>query len=202
MVRAPARRYLRGAGSHRGRAADRCPARETTGRPLHAHALAAHRPFRRSRRRRRDVHDARARVRESRRALLDRLRRVRTGIPQGHSRRRRRPALLGLGHFADRASAQSARAGRTHEHPSCRHQQGLVRRRRRLDAGARPAAHANRSRHARLPCRHASGLRRASERCALREIQEVVRRLFPSQAPQRAARHRRHLLRLPGERLG
>jgi len=47
---------------------------------------------------------------------------------------------LGVGHFADRAYAQSERAGGAHEHPLRRHHQGLVRRRRRPDAGARPAA--------------------------------------------------------------
>ncbi len=91
-------------------------------------------------RRRRHVDDARPRVREGRRACLDRARRVRAGIPQGNSRRRRRPALLGLGHLADRASAQSARAGRAHEHALRRHHQGVVRRRRRSHAGARSRA--------------------------------------------------------------
>ena len=99
-------------------------------------------------RRRRDGDDARPRVREGRRALLDRAWRIRARIPQGNSRRRRRSALLGLRHFADRASAQSARAGGAHEHALRRHQQGLVRRRRRSDAGARRAPHAGRSRHA------------------------------------------------------
>ena len=37
---------------------------------------------------------------------------------------------------------------------------------------------------------------------ALRQIQEMVRRLFLPQAPQRDARHRRHFLRLSGDRLG
>ena len=54
--------------------------------------------------------------------------------------RGRRPALLGVGHFADRASAQSERAGRAYEHPFRGHHQGVVRRRRGPDAGARPAA--------------------------------------------------------------
>ena len=43
---------------------------------------------------------------------------------------------------------------------------------------------------------HAGRLRRACRGRALREIQEMVRRLFLSQAPQGDARHRRHLLRL------
>ena len=36
----------------------------------------------------------------------------------------------------------------------------------------------------------------------LRQIQKVVRRLFPPQAPQRTARHRRNFLRLSRERMG
>ena len=48
-------------------------------------------------------------------------RRIRAGIPQGDSRRRRRSALLGLRHFADRASAESACAGGAHEHALRRH---------------------------------------------------------------------------------
>ncbi len=95
-----------------------------------------------ARRRRRHGAHARARVREGRRALLDRARRIRARIPQRNPGRGRRSALLGLGHFADRASAQPARAGRAHEHPSCRHRQSLVRRRRRSDAGARCPAQA------------------------------------------------------------
>ena len=74
----------------------------------------------------------------------------------------RRSAFLGVGHFADRAHAQSARAGRAHEHPLRRHHQGVVRRRRRPDAGARPAAHPGRPRHGRLSCGDEGGLRRAT----------------------------------------
>ena len=148
LVRAAARRHLRGVRGGRGRAARRRAAVRPRGRPLRAHALEAHRPHRRARRRRRDGDDARPRVREGRRACLDRARRVRARIPQGNSRRRRRSALLGLGHLADRASAQSARAGGAHEHALRGHHQGLVRRRRRPDAGARPPPHAGRSRHA------------------------------------------------------
>ena len=67
--------------------------------------------------------------------------------------RRRRSAVLGVGHFADRAYAQSERPGGAYEHPLRRHHQGLVRRRRRPDAGARPAAHAGRPGYGRLPSR-------------------------------------------------
>ena len=100
-------------------------------------------------------------VREGRRALLDGARRIRARISRADSGRGGRSAVLGLRHFADRASAQSARAGGAHEHPLRRHHQSLVRRRRRSDAGARPAAHAGRCRHARLPRRDEGGLRRA-----------------------------------------
>jgi coproporphyrinogen III oxidase len=41
------------------------------------------------------------------------------------------------------------------------HHQGMGRRRRRPDTGARPPPHPGRSRHDRVPCRHAGGLRRA-----------------------------------------
>ena len=129
-------------------------------RPLRAHALGPHRPHRQARRRRRDVDDARPAVREGRRALLDRAWRIRARIPRADSGRGRRSALLGLGHFADRAYAQSERAGGAHEHPLRRHHQSLVRRRRRPDAGARPAAHAGRRRHGRLSCRDEGRLRR------------------------------------------
>ena len=50
------------------------------------------------------------------------------------------PRFLRHRHFADRPSAQSACAGRAHEHALRRHHQILVRRRRRSDAGARPPA--------------------------------------------------------------
>ena len=86
-------------------------------------------------------HDARAAVRKGRRALLDRAWRIRARIPRADSRRRGRSRVLGLGHFADRASAQSERAGGAYEHPLRRHDQILVRRRRRPDAAARAAAH-------------------------------------------------------------
>ena len=131
------------------------PLADRAGRPLQAHALAAHRSHRQPGRRRRHVDDARPGVRKGRRALLDRARRVRAGIPQGNPRRRQRSPLLGVRHLADRASAQSAGAGGAHEHALRGHQQGLVRRRRRPHAGARPPPHAGRSRQPRLPRRDA-----------------------------------------------
>ena len=57
--------------------------------------------------------------------------------------------------------AQSERAGGAYEHPLRRHHQGLVRRRRRSDAGARPAADPGRRRHGRLSCGDEGRLRRA-----------------------------------------
>ncbi len=48
----------------------------------------------------------------------------------------------------------------------------------------------------RLSRRDEKGLRRACRDRALRQIQGLVRRIFLPEAPQRAARHRRHLLRL------
>ncbi len=124
------------------------------------------------------------------------------GVPRPDSRRRDRSAVLGLRHLADRPSDQPQRAGGAHEHALRRHHQGVVRRRRRSHPGARSQAHPGGCRHRRLPCRHEGGLRRQCRGRHLREIQEVVRRVFLSQAPQRDARHRRHLLRLSRDRLG
>ena len=67
--------------------------------------------------------------------------------------------------------------------------------RRRPDAGARRAADAERSRYDRLPCGDEGGVRPACRR-RLRPLQEMVRRIFLPEAPQRDARRRRHLLRL------
>ncbi len=118
--------------------------------PIRAHALEPHRPLRRTRRRRHDVDDEGPRVREGRRSRLDRIRRIRARIPQGNSRRRGRSAVLGVRHLADRSSAEPARAGGAHEHALRGDDQGLVRRRRRSDAGAGSAPHAGRSRHDRV----------------------------------------------------
>ena len=46
------------------------------------------------------------------------------------------------------------------------------------------APHPGRSRHHRVPCRDEGGLRRACRGRALRQIQEVVRRVFLPEAPQ------------------
>ena len=158
LVRGAAQRHLRGLRAAGGRRARLALSRRR--RTLRAHALGPHRPHRQARRRRRDVDDARAAVREGRRALFDRAWRVRAGIPRADSGRGRRSQVLGVGHFADRPPAQSARAGGAHEHPLRRHHQGVVRRRRRPDAGARPPAHPGRPRHAGLPPGDEGGLRR------------------------------------------
>ena len=111
---------------------------------------AAHGSLGRAGRRRRHVNDARPRVRESRRALLDRARRIRAGVPQGNSRRRQRSTLLGVRHFADRASVESACSRSAYEHAVCCHHQDMVRRRGGSYARARSAAHAGRRRHDRV----------------------------------------------------
>ena len=64
------------------------------------------------------------RVRKGRCPCLDRVRRVRTRIPARDSGADTDPRALGLGRFADRSSAQPARAGGAHEHPLRGHHQG------------------------------------------------------------------------------
>ena len=93
-------------------------------RPVRAHAVAA-------RRRRRRGHRAHARpgLRKGRGQHLDRDGRVFARIPRGHSRRRRRPALLGERNFARGPPMLAAGPGRAHEHPPHRDRQGVVRRR-------------------------------------------------------------------------
>ena len=100
-----------------------------------------------------------ARVREGRGALFDRAWRVRAGIPCADTGRGRRSQVLGVGHFAHRPPAEPACAGRAHEHPLRRHHQGVVRRRRRSDAGARPPAHPGRPGYAGLPSGDEGSLR-------------------------------------------
>ncbi len=53
--------------------------------------------------------------------------------------------------------------------------------------------------HRRVSCSHEGGLRRPCAG-ALREVQDLVRRVLLPQAPQRGPRHRRHLLRLSLDR--
>ena len=132
------------------------------------------RSFGRPGRRRRHEPDARPRVREGRRAHLDRARRVRARVPQADPRRRGAPAVLGLRHLAHRAPAKPQRAGRAHEHAHGRHVEVVVRRRRRPDAGARPPAQGGRRRHAGLSRRHVRRLR-AARRGRLPALPKVVR---------------------------
>ena len=94
------------------------------------------------------------------------------------------PRFLAVRHFADRAPAESACAGGAHEYALRGDDEILVRRRRRSDPGARPPPHAGRSRHARFSCRECRPPATRIRRRALRQIQEMVRRLFLSQAPQ------------------
>ena len=110
------------------------------------------------------------------------------------------PTFWASGISRHRAPLEPERADRAHEHPLRRDLKSLVRRRRRPDAGAGPAAHADRPRHHRLSRGDARGLRRACRRRLVRQIQSVVRRLFLLETPQRAARRRRHLFRLSQQR--
>ena len=115
---------------------------------------------------------ARPRVREGRHPHLDRAWRVRAGVPQADPRRRGRPALLGLGRVADRPPASTRNVpDRAHEHAHGRDRQMVVRRRRRPDAGAGPAAHPGGRRYACVPRRHAGGLHAARGR-RLRALQD------------------------------
>ena len=135
--------------------------RRPAGRPLRPHAVEAQGPRWRRRRRRRHGDHARPRLREGRRPRLDRPRRVLARIPQGDSRRRGRPGLLGERHLADRPPAQPERPGRPHEHPHGGHQPPVVRRRRRPDPGARPPPHPGRPGFEGLPRGDEGRLRRA-----------------------------------------
>ena len=141
---------------------------------------------------------ARPRLREGRRPHLDRATassrpEFRGQIPGADGG----PALLGLRHLADRPSLEPARPDRAHEHALRRHHQGLVRRRRRPDARA---GRAGARRTTPTPSPSTPPCRRACD--APRRVADYARykawcdEYFFLQAPQRAARHRRHLLRL------
>ena len=127
------------------------------------------RPCRRAGRRRRDGDDARPRVREGRRPRLDRARRVRAGVPRPDPGLGRGPALLGRRHLAHRPSLEPARPDGAHEHPLRRHDEALVRRRRRPHARcSTAAARQDDPDTRRLPRRDARRLRRATVRARLR----------------------------------
>ena len=188
LVRDAARPHLR-QPSRRSRTSCRRPAPRPAPRPLRAHRLGPARG-----RRRRHVGDARAGLREGRRQRLDRLRRIQPGVPPADPRRRGRPALLRHRHLAGRAPAQPARAGGAHEHALHRHHQRLVRRRRRPDAHV-PRQRRGQGGRGDLPRRLQGRLRQARPDL-LPALQAMVRRILLPAPPQRAARPRRHLLRL------
>ena len=104
-----------------------------------------------------------------------------------------RAALRGDGRVAGAASAQPVL-------PHGAHERALLRRRRHLVVRRRHGPHALlrlRGRREAFP-RRLQARARAFRRRTAPALQEMVRRVFFPQAPQRAARHRRHLLRRPG----
>ena len=159
-------------------------------RPLHLHAVGAHRFVRRTRWRRSPRADGRQAVREGRGQRLHRRRRVQPGIRREHPRRGRGPALLRHRNQPRRAHGQPARPRRPHEHALPDHDQALVRRRRRPQSRD-PLS----GRHRRLPRPPARRLRRARPDL-LSALFQMGRRIFPAPPPRRVARRRRHLLRL------
>ena len=87
---------------------------------------------------------------------------------------------------------ESQCAGRPHEHPHGGDHDAMVRRRRRPDPRARPPAHPGRSRQ---PLFHkAMEIACGRHRSPTTTATGMVRRVFLPASPQRAARHRRHLL--------
>ena len=146
------------------------------------------------RRRRHDRADAWPGVREGRGQRLDRVRRVRAGIPRRDPRRGRRSAVLGERHLARRPYALAAGAGRAHEHPPHCHNQGLVRRRRRPDPDL-PRSRGGRA-IPRRPCRAPAT---ATIRTATPASSWCDEYFYPA-APRRAARRRRDLFRLSRQR--
>ncbi len=148
------------------------------------------------RRRRRHVGDARPRLREGRRQRLDRPWRA---SPRSSASRSPAPpsdpALLGERHLAGRPYALAAGAGGAHEHAPHRRPRKAW-----FGGGAdlTPMSPDD-GRHRRLP-RRAEGRLRPPRPRLLPALQEMVRRVFLPDAPQRAARRRRHLLRQSRQR--
>ena len=145
-------------------------------------------------RRRRHVDHARPGVREGRRQYLDGPWLLQPGIPQEHAGSGRGRPVLGGGNQSGRAYALAAGPGGPYEHAPYRDVDRLVRRRRRPDADVPGGAG-----RGRFPRRTQGSLRRPWAGL-LRALQGMVRPLFLPAAPGRAARHRRHLLRQPGQR--
>ena len=163
--------------------------------PFRAPRLAAA-----GRRRRDDLRYARAGFRKGRGQHFDRVGRILARVPQRDPGRVAGSPLLGERHLARRPYVLAARPGGAYEHPPYRHQQSLVRRRRRSDPDL-----PRRGRGTGVSCR-ACGRLRILRRRLLRALQDMVRRILLSQASGRAARRRRDLLRLsrqrrPGARL-
>src|SRR5262249_1576945 len=195
VVRGIACRSLRSLRTARGRGAElalsgRC-------RALRPDAMAAQRRGWTTGRRWRHVDDARAAVRKGWRAHSRGHRRVLAGFSRADSWGVRRSPLLGFRDFADRAYAQSARAGSAYEHTLYCYDKMVVRRRFGPDAAARRQANPARSGYGRLSCRNEGRVRFTFGCCAIRKIQDMVRRVLLSAAPQGAARRGRHLLRSP-----
>src|SRR5262249_61743602 len=111
-----------------------------------------------------------------------------------HPGSRGRSALLGERDLTGRPYVLSAGPGGTSEHTLHRHQQSLVWRRRR--------SHADLPRHdrGRTISRRSCHRLRILRPQLLSPLQNMVRRVFLSQAPGRAARRRRDLFRLSRRR--